>query len=120
MLVNQIPDLGSNEQAAILISELAPTMNIKIGWTIMDETTSVVSGAGGPVTTAIGQVDYLHGTLRPEGASQITDTYTVTLDYGGGSTFSRNGRLAAITTAIMSAEPLTFKAELQFTVGTVA
>jgi hypothetical protein len=79
MLVNQIPDLGSDEEAAILAADLAPTMNLQMTWTIADETSTVVSGLGSPVTSAIEQLNYLHTVFRPSGESQITDSYTLVI-----------------------------------------
>ena len=57
--------------------------------------------------------------IYTSGASQITDSYTVTLEYGGGVTFVKSGRLASVDTTLTSQEPLTFKAKLEFMVGAV-
>jgi hypothetical protein len=94
-------------------------MTVGFDWELVEETSSVVSGAGGSVTTAVGQKQYLYDTFMSKGASQILDTYTLTLDYGGGVTFVRTGVPTKITCTMTSDQPVTFKAHIDFTVGSV-
>lgn len=94
-------------------------MTLGFDWTLMEEASSVVSGAGGSVTTAVGQYKYLYDTFMSKGASQILDTYTLTLDYGGGVTFVRTGVVTKIVCTLTGDEPVTFKGHIDFTAGTV-
>jgi len=115
-----IGDLVDTESAAILIKFLGATLVIDFDYTIMEEATDVVSGSGSGVTTAPGQFKYLYDTLMSKGASAILDTYTLTLDFGGGVTFVRTGVITKITCTMTGQEPLTFKGHITFQVGTVA
>ena len=85
----------------------------------MEEPSSVVSGAGGSVTTAVGQQKYILDTLISQGASQIIDEYTLTIDYGGGLTYAKTGVITKVDITMTGDEPVTFKARLDFGVGTV-
>lgn len=115
-----IPDLVGDESDGIIIAELGPTMVMYVVWTIIDESSSVVTGAGGTVQTAIEQVNYLHSVLRSGDEGQITDAFTLEIEYEGGSTFSRDGRIIKIQTEMAAKQPLTFQASLDFAVGTTA
>ena len=112
-------DIGGDEEDAVLISMLGTTMKLSFGWSVVDEAANVVSGVGSPVTTAIGQAKYLIDTLKSAGASAILDSYTVTLDFGGGVTIVRSGKLVKLTVDQASDEPITYKAHAEFLIGAV-
>lgn len=113
-----IADLLDAEDKAILLKADGATMLISFDYTIMGETSTVVSGTGSPVTTAPGQFSYLFDTLMSKGSSAHTDTYTLTIDFGGGVTFQRTGEIVRITAKMSSDQPLTFVGSITFSVGT--
>jgi len=112
-------DIAGDEDDAILLKMQGASMTIGFDWVLMEETTSVVSGAGGSVTTAVGQQKYLYDTFMSKGVSQILDTYTLTIDYGGAVTFVRTGVVVKITCTMAGDEPVTFNGHMDFHVGTV-
>jgi len=114
-----IADVVGDEEDAILIKVLGPQMTISFEYDVVEEATSVVSGTGSPVTSAVGQFLYLYNTLWSKGTDQITDTYTLTLDFGGGSTLERTGVITEIDCIMASDKPLTFKCTISFQVGAV-
>ncbi len=76
-----IPDLVGSEKDAILVHLLGATMTISFEYTLVDETNSVVTGIGAPVTAARDQMAYLYNTLMSTGENAIDDEYTLTLEY---------------------------------------
>ncbi|MEO9319438.1 MAG: hypothetical protein ABI361_02075 [Nitrososphaera sp.] len=108
--------LQSTEDQATVISTIGPTMTITFNYIIHDETNSVVSGAGGTVKTATEQFRYLFGYLE---ATDIFDNYTFTFDFGDGTPFSKNGKIARITPVMTSDAPITFRCTIQLAVGDV-
>jgi hypothetical protein len=117
--VIDISDITGDDQDGMLTVIEGPCSTIEFDWVVLDESSSVVTGTGSPVTTAIAQHAYLTNTFMPNGANQILDSYTITLDFCGGSTFSRDGRLTDIDLVMTGNEPLTWKAHAKFIVGTV-
>lgn len=115
-----IGDITADDDDAILIKVLGPQMTIEFDWTLMAEASSVVSGTGSPVTTAVGQFLYLYNTLKSQGTDQITDTYTLTLDFGGGNTLVKTGVITELTTTMEETTPVTYTGHLAFLAGTVA
>jgi hypothetical protein len=85
----------------------------------MNESSSVVTGTGSPVTGAPEQVKYLFDTLRSQGSSQITDTYTLTVTFSGGTTFVRTGVITKLVCPMLAENPLVFNGSITFQVGTV-
>ncbi len=113
-------DMTGDEQDTVIIKILGAKMTVDFDWTILDESTSVVSGAGGTVTTALQQQTYLYDTLMSQGTSAILDWYQLTLDYGGGNTWARFGVIAKLDLTMTSDAPLTFNGHISFVIGTVA
>lgn len=119
--VDTIGDLTNDAEDAVLIKSLGPMTMISFEYSIVQETSSVVTaGIGGSVTTPAGQIQYLMDTLLSQGSSQIIDTYTLTLDFGGGVTIVRTGVITQIDCTMTSQEPITFTGHIDFQVGTVA
>jgi hypothetical protein len=114
-----IGDISSDSQDAVLVKFLGPQTRISFDYVIMAESSSVVSGAGRSVTTAPGQMMYLHDTLFSTGAHQINDLYTITIDFGGGESYSATGIVFKVTTNMTGDQPLTFSGHIDFLVGTV-
>ena len=112
-------DIAGDSEDTILVKVLGPQSKISFEWELVEEATSVVSGAGGSVTTPVGQMKYLHDTLASTGADQILDNYTLTFDFGGGVTLVRTGGIIKIGTSMTENEPVTFKARIEFQVGTI-
>lgn len=113
-------DIVGTETNAILIKAMGPSMQISFEYTLTTEAADVVSGTGSPVTTAVGQMKYLYDTLMSTGTTSFSDTYTLTVDFGGGVTFARTGVITKITCQMASDQPLTFRGSITFQVGTVA
>lgn len=111
-------DIAARSEDALLIKALGPQMIVNFDWTITDESTSVVSGAGGSVTTAVGQQLYLYETLASSGSSQILDDYVLGVDYGGGVGFVKHGQITKLDCSINSERPLTFRGHIEFQLGT--
>lgn len=114
-----IGDIGGNEENAILIKALGPTMNLSFEWIITDEDTTPVFGSGGPITSAIDIWKYLYDTMWSIDEKQITDEYTLTFYHGNDKSFIRPGTLTGIDVIQTSDQPLTYKATVTFLVGTV-
>jgi hypothetical protein len=114
-----IADIIGDDGDARLFSILGGTLKINFEYELMQESTSVVSGTGGTVTTAVGQMKYLYDTLMPSGSDQFQNNYTLTLDFGGGVTMERDGRITKITCVMTSDEPVTFRGNVSFVSGTV-
>lgn len=113
-------DIAGDEDDTILVAMMGTTMKISFDWDVHEEASDVIAaGIGGPVTTAIGQVKYLIDTLKSSGTSAILDSYTVTLDFGGGVTIVKTGKLTKLTVNQTSDAPITYKAHAEITVGTV-
>ncbi|MEO9319437.1 MAG: hypothetical protein ABI361_02070 [Nitrososphaera sp.] len=110
-----VASIQDNEDKAILIKILGATMNITLTYNIQDEASSVVTGTGSPVSTAIDQFLYLFSTLE---SIDVRDNYTFTFDFGGGKTFVKNGLIGKITPVMTSDAPITFRCTMQFVVGT--
>lgn len=76
-----IPDIGASENEAILIKALGASMVIGFDYTLVEEASTVVSGTGGTVTSARGQMKYLYDTLMSKGSSSFTDKYRIALEF---------------------------------------
>jgi hypothetical protein len=112
-----ISDIAGDETDTMLLKFFGPQMTIDVSWVITDESSSVVSGTGGSVTTAVGQTKYLYDTLWSKGSTSDTDEYELELDFGGGVTMSRTGHVTNIDVSMTSNEPLTFSGTIRFDVG---
>lgn len=115
MPVEVIEEIESDEEATKLFKIRGNVGTISFEWILTDEATSVVTGTGSPVTTAVGQKKYLFDTLQPTG---IADTFTLTIDYGGGVTIVRTGTIVDIATIMTKTEPITFRGTITFQIGT--
>lgn len=116
-LLDIIDDNTGDEDDALLLKVFGPRMAIDISWTITDEASSVVTGTGGSVTTAVAQCKYLYDTLWSKGDNQHSDDYQLEIDFGGGVTMSRPGHISAIDVIMTYNEPLTFSGSIRFEVG---
>lgn len=114
MPVEVIKEIESDEEATKLLKIEGNTATLNFEWTLTEEASSVVSGTGSPVTTAVGQFKYLFDTLQP---TSITDTFTVTVDFAG-TTFVRTGIITKITAIQTSDQPITFRGSMSLQVGT--
>ena len=74
-------DISDAETKAILLKSTGPTMQISFEYTLVDEASTVVSGTGGTVTTARGQMKYLYDTLMSTGTTQFTDKYHIIVSF---------------------------------------
>ena len=74
-----LADLAGDERTALLIHTLGPTMQINFEYTLIDETSTVVSGS--TVTNARDQMKYLYNTLMSTGSTSYSDAYWLVLQF---------------------------------------
>ena len=115
--VDIISDISGGEDDTMLLKIFGPQMTCDISWTLVDEASTVVSGTGSPVTTAVGQCKYLFDTLWSKGSTSDTDEYDLTIDFGSGVTMARSGHLTNIDVSMTGHDPLTFLGTIRFEVG---
>lgn len=100
-------------EGPITIKVVGNTSTIDIGWTIMDEPTTVVSG-GTPclpsITTANDQVKFLHSALQNR---SINYRYKITT-----SAFTNiEVLLTSLSATLTNRSPVAYNAHMKFTVG---
>jgi hypothetical protein len=115
--IDIISDIAGDETDTMLLKFFGPQLTIDVSWVITDESSSVVSGTGGSVTTAVAQTKYLYDTLWSKGSTSDTDEYNLELDFGSGITMFRTGHVTNIDVSMTSHEPLTFSGTMRFEVG---
>jgi hypothetical protein len=102
--IDNFSDIVGDEETAVLFKSAGPMMTISFEYVLVDEASTVVSGTGGTVTTARGQMKYLYDTLMSSGSDAFSDDYYIILEFsttaldsgtataGGASTLTDSGK----------------------------
>lgn len=93
-----IGDVTDSDEKAILIKFLGPTTTINFDWILMDESSTVVTGTGGTVTTARDQLRYLYNVLMSTGTSQILDSVRIIIYFSSTALDSGTATAGAAST----------------------
>ena len=115
--IEVISDISGDEDDTMLLKIFGPQLAIDVTLTLNDEASTVVSGTGSPVTSAVDQCKYFYDTLWSKGSSSDTDEYDLTIDFGSGVTMTRSGLVTNIDVSKTNHEPLTFSGTIRFEVG---
>lgn len=109
-----IADVVGDEEAAILLKFIGPTMKISFDYTL-DGNNSNTAGS----LTALTELAYIYDTFLSQGTAQILDEYTLTVNFSGAGTFVRVGVITKATATMAEMKPLTFSGHIEFLVGDV-
>lgn len=99
-------------QAAIIVKAEGNTMIVNVGWTLIDESVSVVAGTCAPtILTPSQQIDYWLGDFQP---TSLEDKYSITFDG-----ITKNGYIQKVTFSKDANTPTLYNARMEFIVGDV-
>lgn len=114
-----VGDIVGNEQDAILIKALGPTMQIGAEWTVLTETSTPIYDPNNSSTDVNDVFNYLTDTLASTGTDQIKHEYTLTIYRGNDKSTIKDGAITTMDLVQTADQPLTYRASLGFQVGII-